>query len=68
MRYSHHHLGPRHQTISIGVARLTAKSPMDLRRNLAMNRYIALIDGAPGAFGVTIPDLPGAFGTGDSVD
>jgi len=33
-----------------------------------MSRYVALIDGEPGAYGVTIPDLPGALGMGDTVD
>lgn len=33
-----------------------------------MTRYVALIDGKPGAYGVVIPDLPGAAGAGDTVD
>jgi len=33
-----------------------------------MSRYVALIDGEPGAYGVTIPDLPGALGMGDTVN
>lgn len=33
-----------------------------------MTRYVALIDGKPGAYGVTIPDLPGAAGMGNTVD
>jgi predicted RNase H-like HicB family nuclease len=33
-----------------------------------MARYIALIDGKPGAYGVTIPDLPGCTAMGKSVD
>lgn len=33
-----------------------------------MTRYVALIDGEPGAYGVTIPDLPGAAGMGDTID
>ena len=33
-----------------------------------MTRYVALIDGQPGAYGVVIPDLPGAAGMGDTVD
>ena len=33
-----------------------------------MTRYVALVDGAPGAFGVVIPDLPGCTSAGDTVD
>ena len=33
-----------------------------------MTRYVALIDGEPGAYGVAIPDLPGAAGMGDTID
>lgn len=33
-----------------------------------MSRYVALIDGVSGAYGVTIPDLPGCVAMGDSVD
>jgi predicted RNase H-like HicB family nuclease len=33
-----------------------------------MARYVALIDGRPGAYGVVIPDLPGAAGAGDTVE
>jgi len=33
-----------------------------------MTRYVALIDGRPGAYGVTVPDLPGAAGAGNTVD
>jgi len=33
-----------------------------------MTRYVALIDGEPGAYGVVVPDLPGAAGMGDTVD
>ncbi|HEY7298993.1 MAG TPA: type II toxin-antitoxin system HicB family antitoxin [Xanthobacteraceae bacterium] len=33
-----------------------------------MTRYIALIDGEPGAYGVVVPDLPGAAGMGDTID
>jgi predicted RNase H-like HicB family nuclease len=33
-----------------------------------MTRYVALIDGEPGAYGVVIPDLPGAAGAGKTVD
>ncbi|WP_297507790.1 type II toxin-antitoxin system HicB family antitoxin [uncultured Caulobacter sp.] len=31
-------------------------------------RYIALIDGAPGAYGAVIPDCPGCTAMGDTVD
>jgi predicted RNase H-like HicB family nuclease len=33
-----------------------------------MTRYIALIDGAPGAFGVVVPDLPGCASEGATMD
>jgi len=33
-----------------------------------MARYVALIDGRPGAYGVALPDLPGAAGAGDTVE
>lgn len=33
-----------------------------------MNRYVALIDGAAGAYGVDIPDLPGCTAMGRTVD
>ena len=33
-----------------------------------MTRYVALIDGEPGAYGVAVPDLPGAAGMGHTVD
>lgn len=33
-----------------------------------MNRYIALIDGHDGAYGVVIPDLPGCTAMGETVD
>ena len=33
-----------------------------------MTRYVALIDGKPGAYGVVIPDLPGASGMGRTVE
>ncbi len=33
-----------------------------------MSRYVAPIDGEPGAYGVVVPDLPGASGAGDTVD
>jgi predicted RNase H-like HicB family nuclease len=33
-----------------------------------MARYVAIVDGKPGAFGVVIPDLPGCTSGGASVD
>jgi predicted RNase H-like HicB family nuclease len=33
-----------------------------------MARYVAIVDGKPGAFGVVIPDLPGCTSGGDTVD
>ena len=33
-----------------------------------MTRYVALIDGQPGAFGVVIPDCPGCVGMGDTIE
>jgi predicted RNase H-like HicB family nuclease len=33
-----------------------------------MTRYIAVIDGKEGAYGVTIPDLPGCFSGGDTIE
>lgn len=33
-----------------------------------MSRYIALIDGEPGAYGVAIPDLPGAVAMGETIE
>jgi predicted RNase H-like HicB family nuclease len=33
-----------------------------------MNYYIGIIDGKPGAFGVRIPDCPGAFGAGKTLE
>jgi predicted RNase H-like HicB family nuclease len=33
-----------------------------------MNRYVALIDGEAGAFGVSFPDLPGCVAMGETVD
>jgi predicted RNase H-like HicB family nuclease len=35
---------------------------------LSMTRYVALIDGQPGAFGVVIPDCPGCAGMGDTIE
>lgn len=31
-------------------------------------RYIAIVDGTPGAFGVVIPNLPGCTSGGDTVE
>jgi predicted RNase H-like HicB family nuclease len=33
-----------------------------------MARYVAIVDGKPGAFGVVVPDLPGCTSGGASVD
>ncbi len=33
-----------------------------------MKYYIGIIDGTPGAFGVRIPDCPGAFGAGKTLE
>ena len=33
-----------------------------------MTRYIALIDGKKGAYGVTVPDLPGCTSAGKTTD
>ncbi len=33
-----------------------------------MARYVAIVDGKPGAFGVVIPDLPGCTSGGLTVD
>jgi len=33
-----------------------------------MSRYVALIDGEPGACGVAIPDLPGCVAMGRTID
>jgi predicted RNase H-like HicB family nuclease len=33
-----------------------------------MARYVAIVDGKPGAFGVVIPDLPGCTSGGATVD
>jgi predicted RNase H-like HicB family nuclease len=33
-----------------------------------MTRYVALVDGKPGAYGVTVPDLPGCTSAAASTD
>jgi len=33
-----------------------------------MARYVAIVDGKPGAFGVVVPDLPGCTSGGTTVD
>ena len=33
-----------------------------------MARYVAIVDGKPGAFGVVVPDLPGCTSGGETVD
>ena len=33
-----------------------------------MSRYVALVDGKPGAYGVVVPDLPGCTSGGTTID
>jgi predicted RNase H-like HicB family nuclease len=33
-----------------------------------MARYVAIVDGKPGAYGVVIPDLPGCTSGGETID
>jgi predicted RNase H-like HicB family nuclease len=33
-----------------------------------MARYVAIVDGAPGAYGVVVPDLPGCTSGGETID
>ena len=33
-----------------------------------MSRYIALVDGKKGAYGVVVPDLPGCYAMGKTID
>jgi predicted RNase H-like HicB family nuclease len=33
-----------------------------------MPRYVALVDGSPGAYGVVVPDLPGCTSGGKTID
>ena len=33
-----------------------------------MPRYVALVDGSPGAYGVVVPDLPGCTSGGGTID
>ena len=33
-----------------------------------MARYVAIVDGKPGAFGVVVPDLPGCASGGRTID
>jgi predicted RNase H-like HicB family nuclease len=33
-----------------------------------MTRYLAIIDGSPGAYGVVVPDLPGCTSGGETID
>jgi predicted RNase H-like HicB family nuclease len=37
-------------------------------KDLDMSRYIALIDGKAGAYGVVVPDLPGCTSAGKTMD
>jgi predicted RNase H-like HicB family nuclease len=34
----------------------------------SMARYVAIVDGAPGAYGVVVPDLPGCTSAGPTID
>jgi predicted RNase H-like HicB family nuclease len=33
-----------------------------------MSRYVAIVDGTPGAYGVVVPDLPGCTSGGSTID
>lgn len=33
-----------------------------------MTRYVAIVDGGPGAYGVVVPDFPGCTSGGDTID
>ena len=33
-----------------------------------MARYVAIVDGTPGAYGVVVPDLPGCTSGGAAID
>src|SRR2546423_2987938 len=33
-----------------------------------MSRYVVIVDGAPGAYGVVVPDLPGCTSGGATID
>ena len=33
-----------------------------------MSRYVTLVDGKPGAYGVVVPDLPGCTSGGPTID
>jgi predicted RNase H-like HicB family nuclease len=35
---------------------------------MAVMRYVAIIDGKPGAYGVVVPDLPGCTSQGKTID
>src|ERR1700735_1929821 len=39
-----------------------------LEVKLYMPRYVAIVDGRPGAFGVVVPDLPGCTSGGNTID
>jgi predicted RNase H-like HicB family nuclease len=41
---------------------------MERLKEKTMSRYIALVDGKRGAYGVVIPDLPGCYGMGKTID
>jgi hypothetical protein len=48
---------PRHRELSPGVARAIAAKPAGNDKEADVARYIAIVDGKPGAFGVVIPDF-----------
>ena len=59
----------RHRTLSIGVARVIAKTAGWAgweKETATMARYVALMDGEAGAYGVTVPDLPGCTSGGST--
>jgi predicted RNase H-like HicB family nuclease/predicted RNA binding protein YcfA (HicA-like mRNA interferase family) len=60
---------PRHRTLSPGVARAVAKQAGWLDwTEVSMTRYVALVDGKPGSYGVTVPDLPGCTSAAATTD
>jgi predicted RNase H-like HicB family nuclease len=51
----------------VSLARLLAK-PAGNDKEADVARYVAIVDGKPGAFGVVIPDLPGCTSGGGTVE
>jgi predicted RNase H-like HicB family nuclease len=45
-----------------------SRAKPDGNEEILMARYVALVDGKPGAFGVVVPDLPGCTSGGATVD